>query len=116
MQSESTKRKSWQAVYDFGEYWEKKGKFRWFHQNIAIFPSRVTYSMKGTIRTIETTVHLVHEGNVELIENGWLNVDDHYTGFDADWQVLSLTPAHALRIEGSGPKVNGDYWVEILPS
>lgn len=67
--------------------------------------------MKGSIRSVETEAHISHEGGrVELFESDWLNVTDHYTRFDMDWQIYTLTCDYALRIEGSGPKVNGVYW------
>lgn len=104
------------AVYEFGKYWEKKGKFRWFGENIAIFEAEIEYEAKGHIRSVATTCHLTHDGKIELIEEGWLNHIDHYLGFDISWQKMTLTSDHELQVEGSGPKMPGTYVVRIKPA
>lgn len=103
------------VLREFGLHWESQGKFEWIGKSIAIFPCSVSYHLKGKTRKVETRGHITHEGKVELYESDWLNVDDHYTGFNVDWQRYEFTDENALRIEGDGPKVNGKYWLEITP-
>jgi hypothetical protein len=116
MKNKNISTKSWQALRNFGAYWHEQGKFQWFYQTIAIVPCHIKYFMKDNERTVNTNVQLSHEGEVGLWESEWLNAIDHYTVFNSRFQIYSVTPDYALRIEGNGPKINGDYWIEITPS
>lgn len=100
----------------FGKHWDEQGKISWVGRRIATFPCSVTYRCRGHTRTINGEASIHSSGKVELYDAGWLNSIDHYTVFDPTWQRYSFKKKmKCLRVEGSGPKVGGEYWLEITP-
>lgn len=101
----------------FGNYWEEQGKISWVGRRIATFPCSVVYHCRGHTRAVEGEASIYSTGKVELYDAGWLNSIDHYTAFEPQWQLYSFKKKRkCLRVEGSGQKVGGDYWLEITPS
>ena len=105
-----------EAIEKFGCHWEEHKKFQWHYKSVSIFPCHVFYNMKGILRKVVTTAQVYHDGKIELVEAGWLNVNEHHLGFDYRYQVFSCTRKARLCIEGSSPKVGGAYKIEIFPT
>ena len=100
----------------FCKYWESLGLFDWSGKNIAIVRCLAQYKIRNKEREDEVEAHLYHDGKIELIGNGWLNSEDHYTGLVSEYQEYRyLKRAHALKIIGKGPKL-GAYSLKLVPT
>lgn len=116
MQNGRQQHESWQALRDFGEFWQDQGVWQWLYVSIIIHECSITYRWKGKTRSVSANVHFFHDGIVEIQDSGWLNAEDHYTRFEKEWQKFTLSNENVLLIEGSGPKSSGDYLVKIVPN
>ncbi len=88
----------------------------------SYFPANIIYKYGQDLKTVireRTTVSLVFDrtqfnhGNIEIIESGDLNAEDHYLGFSPKYQQYSAMGT-TLKVSGAGEKI-GLYEVTITP-
>lgn len=70
------------------------------------------YRTDGYVSLSGQSIH-----NITLHDRGGLTAERHYTGFSPVFNYIStLKVSKKLRVKGNGPKLGGDYVVDIQPT
>lgn len=104
------------ALRDFRSHWDRAGVASWFHTTITVVFCRVLYTVRKRTLDTEATVQFRHQsGNIEIHEEGGLNVEHYYLGPSPRYQDMSFDPSTGdLTVTGTGPKT-GDYTIIFTP-
>ena len=107
-------------IYDFVEHWRGTEGFDITPTGNCTFPAKVTYSFDGKVVDESTSVTIIRngyeEGKVSLNERGALSAELFHLDFSPDFQRYRHRKSdHSLRVEGSSPKMHGQYKVVITP-